>query len=223
MKDENASNAQQAAESKVHNQLLTIEGKDFEWDQETILPEKIAELGGWDPAQGVIEVDKDNNERTLPPGIPVKIQPGHGFGKKHKWKRGLIRERIQQELDLLRKYYPDIKHKEDGGEDWFQIPAYPFPEGWRIGQTPISHAPITFKVVAGHPSAAPYAFAAPAGINFKGTPPRNAKDGFITPFGDKYVLFSWAPAQWCASGDINKGQNLVHWTRSFAQRLKEGA
>ena len=39
-------------------------------------------------SQGVIEVDKDNNERTLAPGEVIQIKPGLGFGKKHRWKRG---------------------------------------------------------------------------------------------------------------------------------------
>ena len=46
------------------------------------------ELGGWELSQGVIEVDKDNNERTLAPGEVVQLKPGLGFGKKHRWKRG---------------------------------------------------------------------------------------------------------------------------------------
>ena len=36
----------------------------------------------------MIEVDKDNNERTLAPGEVIEIKPGQGFGKKHLWKRG---------------------------------------------------------------------------------------------------------------------------------------
>ena len=59
-----------------------------EWDQATITREEIAELGGWNVALGVIEVDKDNNERTLQPGEIVELQPGLGFCKKIKWKRG---------------------------------------------------------------------------------------------------------------------------------------
>jgi len=39
-------------------------------------------------SQGVIEVDKDNNERTLAPDEAVQLKPGQGFGKKHRWKRG---------------------------------------------------------------------------------------------------------------------------------------
>lgn len=68
--------------------FLDIEGEEIPWDQDTITTEQIADLGGWDISQGVIEVDKDNNERTLAPGEVIEIKPGHGFGKKHKWKRG---------------------------------------------------------------------------------------------------------------------------------------
>jgi hypothetical protein len=68
--------------------FLYIEGEEIPWDQDTITTEQIAEIGGWNAAQGVIEVDAENNERTLAPGEVVEIKPGHGFGKKHKWKRG---------------------------------------------------------------------------------------------------------------------------------------
>jgi len=68
--------------------FLNIEGVEYRWDQDTITTEQIAELGGWDVSLGVIEIDKDNNERTLAPGEVVELKPGMGFGKKHKWKRG---------------------------------------------------------------------------------------------------------------------------------------
>ena len=68
--------------------FVNIEGVEYPWDADTITTEQIAQLGGWEPGQGVIEVDQDNNERTLAPGETVHIKPGHGFGKKHKWKRG---------------------------------------------------------------------------------------------------------------------------------------
>ena len=68
--------------------FVNIEGTEHPWDEPTITTEQIAELGGWDPSIGVIEVDKDNNERTLAPGEVIELKPGHGFGKKHRWKRG---------------------------------------------------------------------------------------------------------------------------------------
>lgn len=67
---------------------LCIEGTDFPWCRETITTEEIAKLGGWDPAQGVIEVDENQSERTLAPGEVVHIRPGTEFGKRHCWKRG---------------------------------------------------------------------------------------------------------------------------------------
>lgn len=77
-----------AAENQGPKYILSIEGNEYPWDGDTITREQIAQLGGWDISQGVIEVDKDNNERTLAPNEVVELKPGLGFGKKHKWKRG---------------------------------------------------------------------------------------------------------------------------------------
>ena len=78
----------QSAAAKGPKYFLDIEGEIIPWDQDTITTEQIAELGGWDVSQGVIEIDQNNNERTLEPGEVVEIKPGMGFGKKHRWKRG---------------------------------------------------------------------------------------------------------------------------------------
>lgn len=67
---------------------LNIEGKNFHWSHPTITAEEIAHLGGWDPAQGVIMVDRENNEQALNPGERIEIKPGLGFGKRVRWKRG---------------------------------------------------------------------------------------------------------------------------------------
>lgn len=68
--------------------LVCIEGKEYRWPDSTITPEQIAELGGWDPAEGVVEVDADQNERTLKPGDQVRLGRGQSFGKKLRFKRG---------------------------------------------------------------------------------------------------------------------------------------
>ncbi len=67
---------------------ICIEGKPFPWDSKTITTEQIAALGGWDVSQGVIEVDEDQNERTLAPGEVIKLRPGVAYGKKLCFKRG---------------------------------------------------------------------------------------------------------------------------------------
>jgi hypothetical protein len=68
--------------------FVNIEGVEYEWDRASITPEEIARLGGWDASVGVIEIDADNNERTLTPGEQVELKPGHGFAKKIKFRRG---------------------------------------------------------------------------------------------------------------------------------------
>lgn len=67
---------------------IDIEGVLKPWDKPTITTEEIIELGGWDPSQGAIVIDKDNNERTLKPGETIELKPGMGFSKKVRFKRG---------------------------------------------------------------------------------------------------------------------------------------
>lgn len=68
--------------------FVCIEDGVHPWPRATITREEIAELGGWDVALGVIEVDEDQNERTLAPGEEVKLRPGLTFGQKLCFKRG---------------------------------------------------------------------------------------------------------------------------------------
>ena len=67
---------------------LNIEGVLTPWDEPTITTEQVIELGGWDPSQGAILIDKDNIERTLQPGEVIELKPGMGFSKKVTFKRG---------------------------------------------------------------------------------------------------------------------------------------
>jgi hypothetical protein len=68
--------------------FVDIEGALHPWDKSTITTEQIIGLGGWDPSQGVVLIDKDNNERTLQPGEVIELRPGYGFSKKIRFKRG---------------------------------------------------------------------------------------------------------------------------------------
>jgi len=67
---------------------LDVEGELKPWDRDTITTEQVIQLGGWDPSQGTIIIDKDNNERTLQPGEVIEIKPGMGFAKKVRFRRG---------------------------------------------------------------------------------------------------------------------------------------
>lgn len=135
-----------------------------------------------------------------------------------------MRLRIEQELALLHEPYPDVEHQEHGGEDWFRLPTYPFPEGWRVADASITSAPVVFRIVVAYPSAEPYGFYAPAGVNFSGNPPTNPGSGASPPFGGSWQHFSWAPdGSWAPTADVRRGSNLLVWARSFGQRLREGA
>ena len=133
-----------------------------------------------------------------------------------------MRKRIAQELGLLRKYYPDIEHMEHAGEDWFRIPGYAFPAGWRINDEELGVASVVFRIIAAYPTGEPYAFFTPAGINFSDKEPANTTAANDVPFDGAWRQFSWSPDGWAPTADVRKGSNLAAWVRSFALRLKQG-
>lgn len=67
---------------------MNTEGTTHDWHEPTITTEEIAGIGGWDPGNGVVIVDVQNNERTLKPGEVVELKPGIAFCKKVRFKRG---------------------------------------------------------------------------------------------------------------------------------------
>jgi hypothetical protein len=135
----------------------------------------------------------------------------------------LMRPRIEQELALLRQFYSDLEHVFKESEDWFLLPDFPMLPGWRIGENETSQAPLCFQISAGYPSAQPYGFLLPAGINFQGTAPGNSTASNAPPFSGSWQQFSWQPETWFPTGDVRKGSNLLVWVRSFTIRLREGA
>ena len=74
---------------EYHKYEVDIEGEYKPWDKDTITPEEVAALGGWDISEGVVLIDlEDGTERTLKPGEEIKLRPGIGFSKKIRFKRG---------------------------------------------------------------------------------------------------------------------------------------
>lgn len=68
--------------------FVDIEGTEYDWFESTITVQQIRELGSLPPDLPVIEVDKDNVERTLSEDEVVELKPGHRFGTKVRYKRG---------------------------------------------------------------------------------------------------------------------------------------
>lgn len=67
---------------------IDIEGTIYEWDDDVITVPQIRELGNLPGDLPVLEIDKDNNQRTLAEDEVVELKPGMGFSKKVTYKRG---------------------------------------------------------------------------------------------------------------------------------------
>lgn len=134
-----------------------------------------------------------------------------------------MRPRIEQELALLRRAYGAVEYAESDGEDWFLIPDYAYPPGWKLNGQQVSRAPVSFKLTATYSAAQPYAFMTPAGLTFGDTAPNNASAAPSGPFPGNWLQFSWSPdGNWQPAANANEGSNLLSWVRNFATRLKEG-
>src|SRR3989344_7285785 len=193
------------------NYFVNIEGAEYPWPKSTITTEEIVTLGGWDHAQGVIEIDKDNNERTLQPGDVIELKPGHGFSKKYRWKRGenIVQARIEQELALLRSRFRNVEYI--AADQWIRVREYPIlhPD-WTPGITDVA-----FQVPMAYPGAHPYGIYVPAGLRYRGNMPANYQEPAANqpPFGGTWGIFSWAPGdgQWRPTTDLVTGTNLLNF------------
>lgn len=201
---------------------LCIEGQEHPWEGPTITTEEIANLGGWPPDQGVIEIDKENNERTLQPGEIVTLKPGHGFSKKVCWKRGLniAEERIEAELRFLRNKYSSLKYHTAG--QWVLIPNYQFGNSWFPNQ-----GEVAFQIpLNGFPGTPPYGIYVHVGIRHRGNLPNNYKEPSPAqpPFQGTWGVFSWSPESgfWRPGATVESGTNLLNWVDGFSARFKEG-
>lgn len=127
-------------------------------------------------------------------------------------------ERVHEELELLRTVYPDLEYRGDGDEHWVRLPSYSVPEGWSHPEVEVA-----FQIP---PSVgqAPYAFRVRPGLQLDtGAQINNYTYPVTTPWGEDWGQFSWSPSTWVPTEDIRTGANMLHFVRSFAERLREGA
>lgn len=130
-----------------------------------------------------------------------------------------MRERIKQELTLLRRRYVKLEYRPEG--QWVCIPDYPLPTDWNRAVTDVA-----FQILTAHPGVPPYGIYVPAGLTFNGQRPDNYVEPAPTqpPFGGTWGIFSWAPAdgEWRPTADPQTGSNLLDWVVGFATRFREG-
>lgn len=198
--------------------ILDIEGREIPWQSPTISTEEIASLGGWGVNDGVIEIDRDNNERTLAPGETIELKPGQGFAKKVKWKRGdsLYDLRLQEELATLRAHFGDVEFS----RGWFLVARFPVDSRW--GRTDVS---VAFEAPVGYPGSPPYGFYVPRGLRYDGSVPNNYQDSVSNrpPFDGEWGMFSWThDGSWRPAPDVHSGTNLLNFALGIAQRFREG-
>ena len=130
-----------------------------------------------------------------------------------------MRDRIAQELAVIRQVYEGVEYREEG--DWFFVPSYPLPGGWNRDTTEVA-----FQVIVSYPVQPPYGFYVPMGIRFDGKIPDNYSEPVdnAPPFGGQWGFFSWAPedGDWMPGIDVSRGTNLLDWVKGFALRFREG-
>ncbi len=99
-----------------------------------------------------------------------------------------MQERMEQELALLQKRYPNLEYRAE--DRWLRIPGYPLPEGWNRPSTDVA-----FLIPVGYPVTPPYGICVPAGLLFNGVRPDNYSEpaGTQPPFGGTWGQLSWSP------------------------------
>lgn len=128
--------------------------------------------------------------------------------------------RIEEELELLRKYYPELEFHETG--NWVRIPDFSIPQGhpWNREKTDVC-----FEIPQGYPGTHPYGIYVPVGIRCNGNKPNSYTEPAQKqpPFPGQWGVFSWSPdTPWKPTADILKGPNLLNFVHTFADRFREG-
>ena len=130
-----------------------------------------------------------------------------------------MRERIEQELALLRQRYADLEYQEE--DHWVRVPSYPLFPGWSKSMTDI-----VFQIPTSFPGTPPYGIYTPSGLMFNGLPPDNYTEPAAAqpPFNGTWGIFSWTTldGQWRATADLTQGFTLLNWVIGFSGRFQEG-
>lgn len=125
--------------------------------------------------------------------------------------------RVDTELALLRRHWPDLDYVEDG--HWVRLPSRPVPAGWNHDV-----AKVCFWIPR-EAATPPYGFyVQPVLMLVTGDSkqaPTNYTAAASTPFDGEWAMFSWSPLAWRPDADVARGDHMVHFVRSFQDRLEQ--
>ena len=127
-------------------------------------------------------------------------------------------ERISAELELLQARHAGLEFLEAGL--WCKLSDYTVP-GTHFHEKSVA---VAFQIPANTPGQEPYGFWVQPGLTptAAGAQMTNYTHPASTGFDGTWGQFSWAPQMWRPDADVTKGDNMVTWVTTFAQRLLEG-
>ena len=131
-------------------------------------------------------------------------------------------ERLKEELNLIRKYIPNVILSPC--KKWIYIPHYKLPKGRNWNMAEIS---ICINIPNGFPGAMPYGIYVPTDLRCNNQLPGSFQPNANNkpPLQGNWGMLSWSPApgQWKPSAEISKGSNLYNFIMTFKDRFNEGA
>jgi hypothetical protein len=129
-----------------------------------------------------------------------------------------VNDRCREELELLRKNWPELDFREEGL--WVRIPRYQVPgDLWDRDEVEIA-----LQLPPDLPGQQPYGFYVRPPLTLKERGPIGSyKVPVATPFEPDWGMFSWQLVEWHSRDDILSGTNMVNFVISFADRLRQGA
>jgi hypothetical protein len=125
--------------------------------------------------------------------------------------------RIEEELALLRRHFPDLEYRPDG--QWIRVNRHSVPSLWEPGEVSLC-----FQVPVQYPANPPYGFyVSPVPRLTSGAQVQNCGPSSEPPFAGAWLKFSWSAREWRPTADLQSGSNLLNYVWSFRDRLEEGA
>lgn len=127
-----------------------------------------------------------------------------------------MRDRLDQEIALVRKQYPGVRH--DQNYDWVVVEEVPLPADYNRDTTDV-----LIVIPSGYPETPPDNFWVPSGLRLENDGQPDAfNPNHRTHEGEEWDRFSWHEDDgWTPSEDIEDGSNLLTFMSTAEERLKE--